>query len=207
MKKEDSVHLDRRSVSRMSLLGRLLGFFILIFALVYYSFGYYTMLRSLIIVSLIFIPFDLINYLSKGKSRISRLFFKIYPHKKEEKKHLFGDGTIFLLSTIIMVLVLPKGVVIMSLIIFNFVDPAERVFGIMLPYLKLPWNKKKTWVGTAFGFFAGIIFSILGIYLLNIYFSALSIITASLIVALAGTSSKWDNLLIPWLSAIVLLLI
>jgi dolichol kinase len=181
--------------------------FILIFALFYFYTNKELFLVISVILFLIFILFDFIYYCSNGKNIIAEAFFKIYPHKKLEKKRIITDPSIFFASTIIMTYIFSKEIVVLSLILMTFVDAFEQIFGIKFKTAYLFWNKDKNWGGTFAGFFAGLIFGFLTIYFLNLPFRYIFLLPVSLAAAFGGTSPKFDNILIPWLSAMVLMVV
>jgi len=183
-----------------------LSIFIFLFALVYYFFNKGAMLIVLGILLIIFLLFDLINYFSDGKSKIARIFFKLYPKKKREGRTILTDATIFFISTILLVLIFQKEIVVFSLIILVFCDIAEQVFGIKIKSRKLFWNKGKNWAGLIGGFVISVIVGYLAVELLGLL-SLGVILPISIVAAVAGTSPRYDNILIPWSVVLILLLI
>lgn len=200
MTKEEDLE---KKIRKMDLIRKFLSLYILIFALIYYFFDKKVILITLSALLILFLPFDLMNYFSKGKNKISKWFFKLYPKKRLEKKHILSDASIFFIFTIFLVLLLQKDIVVFSLILFTFCDPIEKIFGILFPYEKLPWNKDKNWMGTSAGFLVSILAGFLAISCLNINLPLWIIFPTSFIAALAGTSPKYDNILIPWSIAIL----
>jgi len=180
-----------------------MGMFILGFIGIYYLFDKSAILGFLGLILAIFLPFDLLNYFSKGKNRFSKLFFRLYPKKSEEKNRLLSDASTFFISTILLILIFEREIVLFTLILFALCDASEGVFGKLISSKTLPWNKRKNFAGTLGGFIIAMISGYLAVTYLSIDIPMLLILPASFICALAGTVKKWDNLFMPWLTAIV----
>jgi len=203
--------MKKELIKRINPLRKILALFIIASALYYHFLGKNIALITFSILMALFLFFDFLHYSSKGRNKFACLFFKLYPKKSFEKKHIFTDGTIFFISTILMILFFPKEIVVLSLIIYGFCDQAERIFGILFSSEKLFWNKSKNWIGTLFGLFIAILAGTLFTRLLNLNFSMHSLIIASALAALAGTLKNKgmifdDNLLMPWLTALSFLI-
>ncbi len=201
----------KKDIEKISPFRKIEAFFIIIFALIYYFFGKIIIWYILIILLSAFLVFDLVNYYSRRKDTNTKLFYKLYPKKKLEKRNILTDGTIFFISTALMVLFLEKNVVVLSLIIFCFCDQAERIFGILMPSKKLYWSKSKNWAGTILGFIIAFLAGFISIKILNLSFPIWFLLPTSIVAALAGTMKnnynniiQNDNILMPWLSALTL---
>ena len=189
----------------INVLRKIMSLAIIAFAALYYFIRKNEFAIFLTIIITLFIIFDLINYFSKNKNKLSRLFFKLYPKKKEEIKQPLTDATIFLILTLILTILLPKEIVIFALILYTIVDGTEQIFGIALDEkTKIPWNKYKTIQGTFAGFVSAIIASYIIIKFITPTVPLSIILPVSFISALAGTSKKYDNEII--LSSIALIL-
>lgn len=186
------------------LLRKLLSLFIIIFSLIYYYFNKTTFLLVITAMFILFLTFDLLRFFSKGKNKFAKIFFYLYPKKREELNFIFTDATLFFMSTILMGLFISKEILIFSLSILTFVDAGENIFGKILPFKKLPWNSKKSYLGTFAGFLIGIIISYLAIIFIPYNLPLYLILLSSFVAAMAGTSYKYDNLLIPWSVAVLL---
>jgi len=191
-------------IKKIAVKRKILSLFILLFALLYNFTNKKITLVILFSFFTIFLIFDLFNYFSRGKNKASKFFFKLYPKKKKEYNSLLSDATLFFISTILLILIFQKEIVILSLILLMSVDAGEQIFGILIKSKKLPWNKDKSWMGTFMGFLIGIItlYIVITTILENIPF--IIILPTSFIAAIAGTSKKFDNILIPWCVAIIL---
>lgn len=187
---------------------KVLSLFILLFALLYYFTSKKIILITLIAMLSIFLFFNLLNYYSKGKSKIANIFFKLYPKKEHEYKRPITDATIFFISTIFLILIFKMEIVIMSLILLTFVDANEQIFGIKFSKSKkLFWNKDKNYAGTLAGFLTGIIISLISILTLKLGFGIWTILPISIISSLAGTAKKFDNIIMPWATSVTLYLL
>jgi len=191
-------------MKKISWLRKFESAFIIIFAFFYW----YTTKQIFLVASFclffLFIFFDFYYSLSKGKSLLARIFFKLYPHKEEEVNRIISDPSLFFASIIAMTLLFSKEIVVLSTILLFSVDAFEQIFGISFKGKSLPWNKNKTYIGTFTGFVAGIFFGFFSIYLLKMTIPYSIMIIASFAAAIGGTSSKFDNTLIHWLSALAI---
>jgi len=180
--------------------------FVVSLALFFYFLGEINTLFILLALTVVFVPLDIVHYFTKGKNRISRLFFETYPKKRAEYGQYVSDASIFFISTIIMVLFFDKDIVFLSLLIFIFTDASEQIFGNLFPSKGFLWNKKKGWIGTLSGFLIAmaVSFSIMGVFFIEIAFWR--ILFSCAVAAILGLSRKYDNVLIPWGAAIVLFL-
>ncbi len=183
---------------------KFLSLFIILFALLYYFTNKTIFVYTMSSMLALFLFFDLLDYFSKGKNKFAKYFFRLYPKKREELKSILTDATIFFISTLLMGLFFQKEVVIFSLILLTFVDMSEHIFGKLLPFQKLPWNSQKSFLGTFMGLLIGAIVSYLVITTILENIPLIVILPASIVAAIAGTSKKFDNILIPWCVSIIL---
>jgi|TARA_B100000315_G_C14308148_1_gene465046 dolichol kinase len=186
---------------------KFLSLFIVLFALLYYFTNKTIFVFTMSSMLALFLFFDLLNYFSKGKNKLAKHFFRLYPKKREELKSILTDATLFFISTLLMSLFFQKEVVIFSLILLTFVDMSEQIFGKLLPFKKLPWNPQKSFLGTFMGFLIGTIVSYLVITTILENIPLIVILPASIVAAIAGTSKKFDNILIPWCVSIILIIL
>ena len=196
--------IKQKIQKKIELFRKTANLIILFFAFSYYFTGLASILLILLAFIAVFIPLDVLYFLTKGKSRFLQLFFKLYPKRQKEYESILTDASILLLSTFFLVLIFPKDIAILTMIILTFADVAEHVFGIKLPWKKLFWNEEKNWSGTLAGFFAALTAGILAINFLKLSVPLAFLVPATVVAALAGTLKDHDNLAIAWSVAILL---
>ncbi|PIN88835.1 hypothetical protein COU60_05420 [Candidatus Pacearchaeota archaeon CG10_big_fil_rev_8_21_14_0_10_34_76] len=185
----------------INILRRVYGVLTVLVLLTFYLFmeSYFIyFLVGLILLSLIF---DIGRvYKNKAIENIS----KYYPKEKNEGN--FSDLSIFLIFSLVLALIVPKGIFILSLLVFIVSDNIEHIVGVLYHRGPLFWNRSKSWSG----FISGFLVSLTILYLLGGYFDIIGnsklIIGVSFLSALAGTSNFQDNLLIPGVVSLGLVL-
>ena len=186
---------------------KILSLAVIALAIWYYHMSYVVMLATVSVMLLFFALFDVIHHVTGDKNLAMRLFFSIYPKKPHEYKRLFSDASVFLFSTLIMVLVFSREIVIFSLVVFLCADLTSHVFGIAVHKKPLFWNMQKTWGGLLPGFiFAWVSGYIVIFYTpMGIQLAELTLLSAT--VAIFSTLNDYDNIAMPWGAALLLLVL
>lgn len=194
--------------SKIHLKRKVLSLSIVALAVLLYRLPYESGLQLMVFISAVFIFLDSMHHKYGDKNILTRIYFKLYPKKPHEYQRLLSDASIFFFSTLVMILVFTKEIAVFSIIIFIVADITSHISGIMLHRGKLFWNHAKTWGGVIPSFVLAFISGYITMSLMtNFDLSLIQITITSALVAVLGTLNNYDNIAMPWGSAIFLSLV
>jgi dolichol kinase len=191
--------------SKIHLRRKILSLGIIVLAVLLYKLPKESSIELLVFISTTFILLDCIHHKYGEKNILTRLYFKLYPKKPHEYKRLLSDASVFFFSTLVMMLVFIKEITVFSIVIFIIADITSHITGIILHKGKLFWNHQKTWGGLIPSFILAFITGYITIQLMPSFdLNLQSLVIVSAIISVMGTLNDYDNIAMPWGSAIFL---